>query len=78
MKKRSLLFGAIFMILGLVAQGQIVVKYQQGFESTGETCSYTTSGSAAPQTSFASSGNRALKLSHTQNNQSISREWDNC
>lgn len=59
------------MILGLVAQGQIVVKYQQGFESTGETCSYTTSGSAAPQTSFASSGNRALKLSHTQNNQSI-------
>ncbi len=65
MKKASLLSGLIFLIFAFSAQGQIVTKYQQGFETTGESHSYTVvQGTAAPVTNVASSGNRGLKLSH--------------
>lgn len=66
MKKVSLLSGVIFLILAFSAQSQIVTKYQQGFEATGETYSYSVvSGTATPVTNVATSGNRSLKLSHT-------------
>ena len=65
MKKVSSFLGLIFLILSFSAQGQIVTKYQQGFEATGENHSYTVlQGSATPVTNVASSGNRSLKLSH--------------
>lgn len=65
MKKASLLTGLIFLILSFSAQGQIVTKYQQGFEATGETQGYTVvSGTATPVTSVATSGSRSLKLQH--------------
>ena len=66
MKKVSLFLGLIFLILSFPGRGQIVTKYQQGFEATGENQSYTVvQGTATPVTSVASSGNRSLKLSHT-------------
>lgn len=66
MKKRSLLLGLISLILAFQANGQIVTKYQQGFEATGETYGYTvTQGTATPVTSIASSGSRSLKLQHS-------------
>lgn len=66
MKKRLLLLGLIFVILGLRAQSQIVVTYQQGFEATGENSSYTVqSGTVAATNSLAFSGGRSLKMSHT-------------
>ena len=65
MKKVSLFLCLIFLISALGVQGQIVTKYQQGFEASGETHSYTvTQGSATPVTNVASSGNRSLKLTH--------------
>ena len=66
MRKTSLFLGLIFLISAFTSQGQIVTKYQQGFEATGETQSYTiVQGSAAPVTNVASSGGRSLKLSHS-------------
>lgn len=66
MKKKSLLSSLIFMLLAFVANSQIVTKYQQGFEVTGETSSYTVaSGNATTVTNLKSSGSRALKLPHT-------------
>ena len=66
MKKRSLLLSLIFLLLAFTAQSQIVTKYQQGFEATGENYSYTvTSGNATAVTNYYSSGSRALKLPHT-------------
>lgn len=66
MKKRSLLLGLIFLISSFAMQGQIVTKYQQGFEATGETYGYTvTQGSANVVTTLSSSGERALKLSYS-------------
>lgn len=66
MKKRLLLLGLISLIMAFSANGQIVTKYQQGFESTGETSSYTiVQGSASVVTSLSSSGDRALKLQHS-------------
>lgn len=68
MKKVLLFATAIFAFWAFngVAMGQIVTKYQQGFETTGETYSYSSvSGTIAPQTTLYSSGDRALKLSHT-------------
>ncbi len=59
--------GLISLILAFSANGQIVTKYQQGFEATGETYGYTvTEGSAVPVTTIASSGSRSLKLQHSQ------------
>lgn len=64
MKKRSLLLGLISLFLAFSAQGQIVTKYQQGFE-TSEPVSYqVTSGTATPVTTLSSSGSRSLKLQH--------------
>ena len=72
MKKVSLLLGLIFLISAFTSQGQIVTKYQQGFEATGETSSYTVvQGSAVPVTTVASSGQRSLKLPHTTNSEVI-------
>lgn len=66
MKLRSLLLGLIFVFCTLVSQAQVVTKYSQGFESSGETYGYTVeSGTAAPQSAYAYGGSRALKLSHT-------------
>lgn len=66
MKKRSLLLGLIFLISALTVHGQIVTKYQQGFEATGESCGYTvTQGSANVVTNVASSGERALKMNYS-------------
>lgn len=65
MKKLSLLWSVIFLISALSARGQIVTKYQQGFEATGETYTYSVvSGNATPVTNVATSGNRSLKMAH--------------
>ena len=72
MKKVSLLLGLIFLISAFTSQGQIVTKYQQGFEATGETSSYTVvQGSAVPVTTVASSGERSLKLSQSTSSEVI-------
>ena len=65
MKKVSLLLGLIFLISAFVANGQIVTKYQQGFESTGETYTYTSQGNVSTVTDVYSSGQRAIKLTQT-------------
>ncbi|MBP5516098.1 MAG: T9SS type A sorting domain-containing protein [Bacteroidales bacterium] len=68
MKKVSLLLSLISLILCFSAQGQIVTKYQQGFESSGETYSYhATQGGSFVTTvsSLYSSGNSCLKLCHS-------------
>lgn len=68
MKKVLLLATAIFAFwaFNTGAMGQIVTKYLQGFEATGETYGYqVTGGTVAPQTTLYSSGQRAIKLSHT-------------
>src|SRR5574344_63884 len=66
MRKKSLLLGLAFLLFGVGLNAQVVVKYQQGFETSGETYGYTASNTAAAvQTSLYSSGNRALKISHT-------------
>lgn len=66
MKKLSLLLGLISLILAFPAQSQIVTKYSQGFEATGETSSYTfVQGDVTIQTAVASSGSRCLKLGQT-------------
>ncbi len=68
MKKVLLFATAIFAFLAFngAAMGQIVTKYQQGFETSGETYGYSSvGGTMAPQTTLYSSGSRALKLSHT-------------
>ncbi|MBP5327957.1 MAG: T9SS type A sorting domain-containing protein [Bacteroidales bacterium] len=65
MKKVSLLLGVIFLISAFVANGQIVTKYQQGFESTGETYSYTSQGNVSTVTNVYSSGQRSIKLQQT-------------
>lgn len=68
MKKRSLLLGLISLILAFPAKGQIVTKYEQGFEASGETYGYTVvQGSAIPVSNVASSGSRSLKMVHSQN-----------
>mgnify|MGYP002852588203 CR=1 FL=1 len=68
MKKKSLLLVLISLILGFSTQGQIVTKYQQGFETSGESYSYSVSqGTATPVTTVYSSGNRSLKLQHGSN-----------
>lgn len=63
MKKSAFLFALIFVFLCGIARAQIVIGCQQGFETTGETGSYTVeSGTAQPQTQYYSSGSRALKM----------------
>ena len=65
MKKQSLLFFCLFACLALVGRAQITTVYSQGFE-TGEPTNYTIQqGTAAPQTTVAAAGARALKMSHT-------------
>ena len=72
MKKRSLLLSLIFTLLAFVANSQIVTKYQQGFETTGENTSYTVSvGNAAPVSDIHSSGSRSIKLSHVYGSETI-------
>ena len=72
MKKKSLLLSLIFLLLAVSAKGQIVNKYRQGFETSGETSSYSvTTGNASPVTTLYSSGNRALKLPHTYGSEVI-------
>lgn len=72
MKRRSLLIGLISLFLCLTAQSQVVVKYQQGFEASGETSSYTvTSGTATPVTSLHSSGNRSLHMVRSTSGETI-------
>ncbi len=67
MKKVSLLLGLIFLISAFTAHGQIVTKYQQGFE-VGEAQTYTIlTGTATPVTTVASSGSRSLKFQHAVN-----------
>ena len=71
MKKVSLLLGLIFLFSAM-GQAQIVTKYQHGFETTGETYSYTvTSGTASPNTSIYSSGQRSLKLNYSTSGEVI-------
>lgn len=66
MKKKSLLLGFIFVILGLVSQGQIVETYRQGFEAAGENYGYNVvSGNVSTQSSLVKSGSRALQMSHS-------------
>ncbi|MCR4828518.1 MAG: hypothetical protein K5864_03545 [Bacteroidales bacterium] len=68
MKKRVFLLTLIFAFLGTTVPvgAQIVTRYTQGFEQSGEQFGYTVnSGTAAPQTSVFSAGSRALKMSHT-------------
>ena len=66
MNKRLLLFELISLFLAFNVNAQIVTKYEQGFESSGETSSYTVvQGSVAPVTNVASTGSRSLKLQHT-------------
>ncbi len=66
MRKKSLLLVLIFSLFTLGASAQVVVKYQQGFETTGESYGYNASTTAAaPQSTIYSSGNRALKLTHS-------------
>ncbi len=64
MKKRSLLLGLISLFLAFSAQGQIVTKYQQGFETSDAVSYQVTSGTATPVTSLYSSGSRSLKMQH--------------
>lgn len=72
MKKKSLLLSFIFLLLAFVANSQIVTKYQQGFEATGETNGYTvTTGNATLETNLYTSGSRSLKLPHTWNSEVI-------
>ena len=50
MKTKSLLFGAIFVILGFVARGQVFQMYYQGFEAS-EPVNYTVVSNETPITS---------------------------
>ncbi len=66
MKRKSLLLVLIFSLFSLGVRAQVVTKYQQGFETTGETYGYTaSSAAAAPQSTIYSSGHRALKIAHS-------------
>jgi hypothetical protein len=65
MKKSTLLLGLIFLFSILTVQGQIVIKYQQGFEATGETYGYTvTGGNVVEQSTIVSSGEQSLQMEH--------------
>ena len=63
MRTKQLLFGAIFVILGMVAQSQVYEMYYQGFES-GEQVRYsvTPGENATTATDLVSGGSQALKL----------------
>ncbi len=66
MRRKSLLLVLIFSLFSLGVRAQVVEKYSQGFETTGESYGYIVStAAAAPQSSIYSSGNRALKMSHS-------------
>ena len=66
MKQKSVFFGLLFVILGLSLPAQIVETFRLGFESTGETNSYTvTSGTAATQSAYTFAGQSAMRLQHT-------------
>ena len=67
MKKKSLLLGLIFSLLGLGASAQVMTKYQLGFESSDAARYTVTGGTAAVQSSIHSSGSSALKITHTGN-----------
>lgn len=72
MKRKSLLLGLFALILCFAAQSQVVVRYQQGFEASGETSSYTvTSGTATPVTSLYSSGSRAIRMNRSSSGECI-------
>lgn len=63
MRKQSLFFGLIFAFLGLTAQAQIYEVYHQGFES-GETVSYTVTGTNSTQATIHNGGGQAMQLQH--------------
>lgn len=63
MKTKSLLFGAIFVIFGFVARGQVYQMFYQGFE-TSETVNYTVNSTETPilNTALHMGGERSLQL----------------
>lgn len=67
MKRKTLLFGAIFTILGFVARAQVYEMYYQGFESD-EAANYTVTpaANAGFSTDLVVSGSQALKLTQLQ------------
>ncbi len=66
MKTKSLLLGAIFVILGLCARGQVYEMYYQGFE-TSETTNYTVtpSSNSVLSTTYQVSGDMSLQLTQS-------------
>lgn len=64
--KRSFLLVVMLLMAAFGAKAQIMLKYSQGFEDSGETYGYTvTSGDVATQSTIVSGGSKALKMSHT-------------
>ena len=72
MKTKSLLLGAIFVFLGLVAHGQVYQMYYQGFETT-ETQNFTVTPTSSLQysTTLQNGGDRSLQLMQSTVEQTV-------